>query len=82
METEQWWKRHSQVDLGGYDKEDIENLTGSIPLLLDQCMVNGKIDLDPLTEVGIKAATFVGNIRKKTKDVGNYGDWNLYVHLV
>jgi hypothetical protein len=70
------------VDLGGYDKEDIENLTGNIPLLLDQCMVNGKINLRPLTRVGIKAASFMDDIRKKTKNVNDYGDWNLYVHLI
>jgi hypothetical protein len=63
------------MDLGGHDKEDIEDLTGKIPLLLDQCVVNGKINLDPLASVGAKAAIFTDQTRK---EVGNSGYWNLY----
>jgi hypothetical protein len=66
------------VDLGGLCRKDIEDLTGRIPLYLNQCMVNGKIDLDPLASVGTKAATFTADTRKTTKDVGDSGYWNMY----
>ena len=42
---EQWWRRNSSVDLGSYTQNEVEDLTGCIPLLLDNCMVNGKINL-------------------------------------
>jgi len=70
------------VDCGDYSREDIEDLTGCIPLLLDLCIVNGKANLHPLVEVADKAAQFTTDMRQKTKDVGNLNDWNLYVHLI
>jgi hypothetical protein len=70
------------VDLGGHSKEDIEDLTGCIPLLLDECVVNGKINLGPLKRVGTHAVIFTNETRKKTKDVGNWDDWELHVHLI
>jgi len=70
------------VDLGGYSKKDIEDLTGCIPLLLDECVVDGKVNLDPLKRVGIKAARFTTKIREKTKDVDNSYDWELYCQYV
>ena len=66
------------MDLGGLCEKDIEDLTGGIPLYLDQCIVNGKIDLDPLASVGTKAATFTADTRRTTKDVGDSGYWDLY----
>src|SRR4051812_2769664 len=41
----QWWQQNSKVDLGSYTQNEVEDLTGSIPLLLDSCVVDGKIDL-------------------------------------
>ena len=70
------------MDCGDYSREDIEDLTGCIPLLLDLCIVNGKTNLHPLVEVANKAAQFTTDMRQKTKDVGNLNDWNLYVHLI
>jgi hypothetical protein len=70
------------VDLGGHSKKGIEDLTGRIPLLLESCVVNGKINLDPLKEVGVKAAKFTADTALKTKDVGNKNDWQLHVHLI
>ena len=70
------------MDCGDYSREDIEDLTGCIPLLLDLCIVNGKANLHPLDKVGYEAAKFMKDMRKKTKDVGNLNDWNLYVHLI
>ena len=70
------------MDLGGHYKEDIEDLTGGIPLHLDQCVVNGKINLDPLARVEAKAATFTADTALKTKKDGNKNHWQLYVHLI
>ena len=45
MEMDEWWKRHTNVKRGEYDRSDVEDATGCIPLLLDKYMVSGKIDL-------------------------------------
>jgi hypothetical protein len=37
-EAEKWWQRHAKDDLGNYTRQEVEDLTGSIPLLLDRCM--------------------------------------------
>jgi len=36
---EQWWKRIGEVDLGALTKEEIQDLTGCIPLFLGKCVV-------------------------------------------
>jgi len=77
-----WWSRHSRLDLGSSCKEEIENLTGCILLLLNECVVNEKIDLSPLKKVGDKATAFTDEIREKTKITGNQGHWNKYVHFI
>jgi hypothetical protein len=48
----QWWARNNDVLPNDYTQDDletfkseVEDLTGCIPLLLDKCKVNGKIDL-------------------------------------
>ena len=48
---EQWWQQN-KVLLDGLNqgeaedfKSEVQDLTGSIPLLLDKCVVHGKIDL-------------------------------------
>jgi hypothetical protein len=48
---EQWWKQNKDL-LSGYTqsevedfKSEVEDLTGPIPLLLDRCVVDRKIDL-------------------------------------
>jgi hypothetical protein len=70
------------VDLGGHCKEDIADLTGNIPLHLDRCVVNGKINLGPLARVGAQAATFTADTAFKTKKDGNEDYWKLYVYLI
>ncbi|KAF8534790.1 hypothetical protein BDD12DRAFT_895078 [Trichophaea hybrida] len=40
-----WWQRNSHVDLGGHSREEIEYITGAVPLLLDGCIVEGRINL-------------------------------------
>jgi hypothetical protein len=48
---EQWWKRNRDVALRDCTKAEVEDFTGRIPLLLNMCVVNGKIDLR-VQEVG------------------------------
>ena len=33
---EQWWKRHRGIDMGIYEKSDVEDVTGCIPIALGQ----------------------------------------------
>ena len=74
----QWWKRHHDVKKGGYKKSEIEDATGCIPLLLDKCVVGGKIDLTvgDLREIYENAADFVQGIKQKTMDTL---EWQWYV---
>jgi hypothetical protein len=77
---DQWWKRH-KVDMGGYKRSDVEDITGCIPLLLDKCVVDGKIDLTvtDLRNIYNKAVDFVQGIRaNKTADSI---EWKWYVRL-
>ena len=73
----QWWVRHSDVDLGDYDPAEVEDITGCIPMLLDKCVVNNKIDLTvaELGDVYRKAARFVDGVR----DATNPYRWTWYV---
>jgi len=82
MEMDQWWKRHGEIDKGGYKEPDIEDMTGSIPLLLDKCVVGKKVDLTvaDLRVICHKAVGFVHQIRTKTK--GMEYDWQWYVRLI
>ena len=63
---DQWWERHSDIDRGGYEKRDIEDVTGRIPLLLDKCVVGKKIDLTvkDLRAIYNRAAGFAQKIRE------------------
>jgi len=76
---DQWWKRHTGIDMGGYKESDVEDVTGCIPLLLDKCKVDLKIDLTvpALREVYENAAAFTRNARKKTRLEPDR--WNWYV---
>jgi hypothetical protein len=58
---DQWWKR------GGYDKRDVKDVTGRIPLLLDQCVVGKKIDLTAkgLYDIYDKAAGFTQLVKER-----------------
>ncbi|KIW99530.1 uncharacterized protein Z518_11269 [Rhinocladiella mackenziei CBS 650.93] len=82
MEMEQWWKQHDKIDMGGYDRNRVEDITGSIPLLLDKCVVDGKIDLtvEELQDVYDKAVAFV----QKTSEVtqGSSSRWQWYCDFV
>ena len=43
---EQWWRRNSDVSRGGYTQKEIEDFTGCIPLFLESCVVDKKINLE------------------------------------
>jgi hypothetical protein len=79
MEMDQWWKRHSDVALGDYERSEVEDVTGCIPLLLDKCVVGKKIDLTvaDLREIYHKAVGFVQQIRTRTEGMGF--NWQWYV---
>jgi hypothetical protein len=84
---QQWWIRNHDVDLGGLKKGYIEDFTGGIPLLLEQCVVENPIepskkmiDLGKICETGDKALSFTNDIWEATGGVGER--WKLYVHLI
>jgi hypothetical protein len=74
---DQWWKRHSDIDRGGYEKHDIEDATGRIPLLLDKCVVGKKIDLtvEALYDIYDKAVGFTQLVRESDAP----SKWKWYV---
>ena len=78
---DQWWERHRDVDMGGYDRDHVEDVTGCIPLFLDKCVVGKKIDLsvDGLRSVWGKAMSFVMQTRENTR--GKPSRWKTYVRL-
>ena len=78
---DQWWKRHSDIDMGSYEQHDVEYVTGRIPLLLDKCVVGKRIDLTvkDLRDIYDKAVGFVQRTRAKT--MGNLLEWNWYVRF-
>ena len=63
---EQWWLRNS-IDLGSHTKDEVEDLTGSIPLLLNSFVVDGKIDLSvqELKNVFDQVQRFMGECKAK-----------------
>lgn len=81
-EMEQWWERNSKVALGDYTKAQVEDITGCIPLLLDICVVDGKIDLDvtAFRDIYHQAAGFEQKIKAETRDKPIY--WELHYGYV
>lgn len=79
---DQWWEQHGDVAMGEYHRSGVEDATGCIPLLLDECVVDGKINLDvaDLRELRAKAMHFVRQIRETTR--GKEDRWNKYVRLI
>jgi hypothetical protein len=58
---EQWWMRNEDVARGDYRKAEVEDFTGCIPLLLEKCVVDRKIDLrvQAMESVWDEVASFV-----------------------
>ena len=90
---EQWWERNKDVmegDVvrGGYTKNEIEDFTGKIPLLLDNSVVKDEKDQPFAIDLGTKfflgiyeeAFMFERQIRSKCKD--NWMDLEWYTTLV
>ena len=79
---EQWWQRNSEGALEDHIKAQVEDITGGIPLLLDKCAADGKINLDVTAFRNIchEAAAFVQTIKTKTRD--RPSEWTMYVKLV
>jgi hypothetical protein len=63
-------------------KAQVEDITGCIPLLLDICTVDRKINLDvkAFRDICHDAVAFVQTVITKTRDKPS--DWKLYVKLV
>ena len=59
-----WWKQ-KKVGPGDYSRDEVEDFTGRIPLLLENCLVGGKINLkvDFVTEICSQVTTFEGDIQ-------------------
>ena len=78
---DRWWDRRGGIDMGGYEKSQVEDTTGRIPLLLDMCVVDNKIDLTrtSLKEVHEKAVSFVQEISTVTQGTPK---WKWYVRFV
>ncbi|PGH18417.1 hypothetical protein AJ79_00486 [Helicocarpus griseus UAMH5409] len=45
-EMDAWWDHHKDIDLGGYTRDKVEDLTGKLPLLLDRCTEGGFLNFD------------------------------------
>jgi hypothetical protein len=62
--------------MGDYTKDEVEDLTGGIPLLLESCIVDNKIDLNvgPIIQVAEQASKFVKNIKTNQAE-----QWQEYV---
>ena len=76
---DQWWKRHSDIDMAGHDKSEVEDITGCVPLLLDKCVVDGKIDfpVKDLRNIRDTAVSFMYEIKYRT--TGYSLEWQWYV---
>jgi hypothetical protein len=76
---EQWWDRN-EVELGDYTKDEVEDSTGCIPLLLERCVVDKKINLEveAFDEIYRQATEFVRKIKIEYKPK----EWDWYVEFV
>ena len=78
----QWWKRRENIELGEYTKDKVEDFTGRIPLFLDKCVVEGKINLknEFFSEIRHEAQSFEENIQSKCK--ANHSQLSRYTTAV
>ncbi|KIX06463.1 uncharacterized protein Z518_04439 [Rhinocladiella mackenziei CBS 650.93] len=75
-EMEQWWKQHKDIKMGGYSRYKVEDVTGCIPLLLKQCVVNGVIDMTPRKWSGIYNESMV--FAQRIWTTATVLDWKWY----
>ena len=73
-----WWARQN-VDLGGLEKDAVEDYTGRIPLLLEKCVENGKINLGTnyLDDIFVQARSFEKDLRLRYHK--NEGELRRYI---
>jgi hypothetical protein len=78
-----WWDRNEKLIPESYTKDKVkgfkskvEDLTGSIPLLLKECVVNEKIDLsaNALKNVATQVQMFMGCIKRGANTTTD--DWD------
>ena len=76
---EQWWERNKDVTLDDDMKAEVEDITGCIPLLLNECVVDGKINLEieAFDEIYQQAAGFVQDVK-----IYHKSEWNWYVKFI
>ncbi|KIX05606.1 uncharacterized protein Z518_06478 [Rhinocladiella mackenziei CBS 650.93] len=79
-EMEQWWEQHKDIDIGGYSRNEVEDVTGCIPLLLNHCIVNRKFDLTApkLIEISNESVAFA----RRIKSTATKYDWEWYCDYV
>ncbi len=60
-----WWVRNNDLILGDYTKDEVEDFTGCIPLILESCIVNRKINLqaDIIYSIYEEICSFIEEIR-------------------
>ena len=77
---EQWWERNKDVARGDYTKAEVEDFTGCIPLLLDMCVVDRKINLRVpiMKSVWNEVASFVLKMKKNAVPYA----WEMYIPLL
>ncbi|KIX04448.1 uncharacterized protein Z518_05316 [Rhinocladiella mackenziei CBS 650.93] len=91
----QWWKQHEDIEMGEYNRDMVEDATGCIPLLLNECVVGKTIDLTVprFHQISDDAAGFVQRIRSTVKGFFDYvtactrnepvpRGWNEHIKLV
>ncbi|KIW99565.1 uncharacterized protein Z518_11304 [Rhinocladiella mackenziei CBS 650.93] len=76
-EMHQWWERHKDLEMEDCDPEKFEDITGRIPLLLDNCVVTGKINLkrSELRDIRNQSVGFVQDVRRITKEDNDTWKW-------
>jgi hypothetical protein len=80
---QQWWNRNEKLIPESYREDEVnkafrskvEDLTGSIPFLLKECVMNEKIDLsaDALQDVATQVRTFM----RRIKNDADTGGWDM-----
>ena len=68
--------------MGCYERSDVEDVTGCIPLLLEKCVVREKVDLTvvALRDIYDKAVSFVQQMI--SEKMGAQYEWDWYVRLI
>jgi hypothetical protein len=82
---QQWWNRNEKLIPESYKDEvkafrsKVEDLTGSIPLLLKECVKDGKIDLSAkaLQDVAKQVQTFMRRIKDDADKPTRWDRWDM-----